>query len=158
MEIEMETYFDCNLFKDDIDNFINLYHFSRKEKQYESGKIASPSNQRYKIAKNFESRKLTPEIRAFLMYLHLTRQNKQSAEGADPLGTDNRVPPMPPVELSPQEKGYNKYINSVAYKNISSIQPDYVSGYLQDYKDGIDLDWDDIQIKINTYFKKRFPV
>ncbi len=146
--MEMEKYFECNLYKDDIDNFINLYHFSRKEKQYKSGKTASPSKQRYNIAKNFESRKLTPETRAFLMYLHLTRQQQQQINRDDI--KENEV-------LSPQEKGYNKYINSIAYKKLNEVQTEYGVKYIEDYKNGIDVDWDEVQTKINIYYKKRFP-
>ena len=133
---------------DEFTDFIN--HFVPEHK--------SRSAQKNKLRKDFDQQSKTPTVRSFLMYLYFTRLIQHADRPVPPA-----APPMPPVlkdpvELSPQEKGYNKFINSIAYKKISSIQPDYVSGYLQDYKDGIDLDWDDIQIKINTYFKKRFPV
>jgi len=139
--MDLNSYFNCypKPNSDEFTDFIKNYVPSHK----------SRSAQKNMLKNNYDKSITTPTVRAFLMYLYFTRQQQQQQINRDDI-KENEV-------LSPQEKGYNKFINSVAFKKINEIQPGYGEKYLDDYKNEIDVDWDEVQTKINIYYKKRFP-
>lgn len=150
--MDLNSYFNCypkpnsDEFTDFIKNYVPL-HKSR-------------SAQKNLLKKNYDKSITTPTVRAFLMYLYFTRtpngQQEQHPQGLEQqINRDDEKENE--VQLSPQEKGYNKFINSIAFKKLNSIQPGYGEKYLDDYKNEIDVDWDEVQQKVNTYYKKRFP-